>query len=108
MNTLDKLNIFLVDDNVRKTSKIRLFEMFFKYPQPIHGIEAKLYLQNMFDEEFNEFINNLNDSENVSQKVALWIYKNYFVEDENKKSLDWDRSSENRLKIILEKFLHDN
>lgn len=108
MNTLDKLNIFLVDDNSKKTSKIRLFEMLFKYPQPIHGIEAKLYLQNMFDEEFNDFINNLNDSENASQKVALWIYKNYFVEDENKKSLDWDKSSENRLKIILEKFLRDN
>lgn len=116
MKTLDKLNIFLVDDKKKtKSNKIKILELFFKYPQPMHGLEAKLYLQNMFDDEFNTFIDKFNDSEDVGQKVACWIYKNYFLKTNDdldipnyKKSLSWDKPSETKLKKMVENYLFNN
>jgi len=102
METLNKLNIFLIDE--KKTNKIKILELFFNYPQPMLALEAKLYLRNMFDSDFNDYINKLNENIDARHPIAIWLYKKYFTNEQNE--LGWNKSETNRLKKIITKFLN--
>lgn len=51
MTTLNKLNIFLIDES-KPSKKIKILENIFKYPQPLTKTEAQLYFKNMFRKWF--------------------------------------------------------
>lgn len=108
MKTIDKIKIFLIKN---KSKNIQILEYFFNYPQPMNKIEAQLYLHNMFNSEFNDYLNTLNKNIDVRSNIAMWIYKNFiFIENDSqpKYTLDWEPSAEKKLKTIIKNYLRRN
>ena len=109
MKTLNKIDLFLIDDT-NKTKQLKILETFFKYPQPMNNLEAQLYLHNMFNEEFNKYISELKPNVDVRENISYWILKNCLAKNEDSQSnnLNWESHNLKKLKNIIEKFLHRN